>query len=133
MKAAGRSVARSARRFLARLGLSGRELSISLVGDSAIRRLNRRWRGKNAVTDVLSFPAGEPPRPGAPKLLGDVVISFDTAARCARKSGEVVERELERYLAHGLLHLLGYDHHTRRMAVAMAAKERQLLGDRGLI
>jgi probable rRNA maturation factor len=105
-----------------------------VVGDGAIRRLNRRWRKIDSATDVLSFPGGEMPTPlRGPAILGDVVISFDTAARRARKSGVIVQRELDRYLAHGLLHLLGYDHQTRREAFEMAAKEEELLGDRGLI
>jgi len=128
------TLARAARRFLSRLALRECELSILVVRDSAIRRLNRRWRKKDEATDVLSFPAGESPTPprGA-AVLGDVVLSFDTAARRARGSAAAVRGELERYLAHGLLHLLGYDHHTRTEARTMAAMEQRLLGDRGLI
>lgn len=117
-----------------RLGLQGSELSISLVGDAAIRRLNRTWRGKDRATDVLSFPLGEMP-PAMPGLtqLGDVVISLDTARRRARKNGRAVSREVNLYLAHGLLHLLGYDHHTRSQAARMARLEQTLLGQPGMV
>ncbi len=105
-----------------------------MVGDGAIRRLNRRWRKKDSATDVLSFPSGDAPGLDEPgKVLGDVVISFDTAKRRAGKTKAVVVREINRYLAHGLLHLLGYDHQTPAEAREMAAMEEELLGDRGMI
>lgn len=124
----------AARRFLRRLGVRGAELSISVVGDAAIRRLNRTWRRIDRSTDVLSFPAGEmPPKAPGPKLLGDVVISLDTARRRAGTSRRALDAELERYLAHGLLHLLGYDHQTRSQAASMSKLEQKLLNGRGLI
>lgn len=125
----------SARRFLERLELGNVELSIALIGDRAIRRLNRTWRRKDKPTDVLSFPAGALPAgtPG-PRPLGDVVISLDTAERAAREEGRTVEAELDRYLAHGLLHLLGYDHErSPREAKRMRAEEERLLGGRGMV
>jgi len=127
----GLALARTARRFLRRLALRGCELSILLVGDSAIRRLNRRWRGKDSATDVLSFPAGDAPGPS--KVLGDVVISYQTATRRAKASSGRVEAELDRYLAHGLLHLLGYDHTSRSQAQEMAAREKKLLARQGMV
>ncbi len=130
----GPALGRTARRFLARLALQGSELSILVVGDGAIRRLNRRWRKKDSATDVLSFPSGDAPALNEPgTVLGDVVISFDTAKRRAGNSKAVIVRELNRYLAHGLLHLLGYDHETPAEAREMAAMEEELLGDRGMI
>lgn len=124
-------MALSARRFLRRLALRGCELSVLVVGDSAIRQLNRRWRRKDAATDVLSFPAGDAPGPW--KVLGDIVISYQTAERRVRASGGRVEAELDRYLAHGLLHLLGYDHASPAQARQMAAREEKLLGRRGMV
>lgn len=123
-----------ARDYLKQLGLSGCELSLSLVDDRAIRRLNRTWRNKDKATDVLSFPAGELPKgtPG-PRPLGDVVISLDTAKRQAKEYGRTLESEMARYLAHGLLHLLGHDHEKPRDAKRMAALEEQLLGERGMV
>ena len=89
-----------------------------------MRRLNRAWRGKDHPTDVLSFPAGGP---GA--LLGDIVISLDTAQRAAREEGRRVGAELDRYLAHGLLHLLGHDHERPADARRMAEAEDALVGE----
>jgi probable rRNA maturation factor len=103
------------------------ELSIALVSDREMRALNRRWRGKDRSTDVLSFPLQEA---GA---LGDVVISIDTARRQARQGGWPLSVELRRLLAHGILHCRGYDHQTRRDALRMAAAERRLLGSRGMV
>ena len=128
-----RVVAR-ARRFLAKLEISDAELSVALVGDTAIRRLNRTWRRLDRPTDVLSFPGGEM-LPGArgPRPLGDIIISLDTAARAAKEQGRSVGEELDRYLAHGLLHLLGYHHPRAAEARRMAKLEESLLGRRGLI
>ena len=123
-----------ARRFLERMGLEGCELSISLVTDQEIRALNRRWRKKDRPTDVLSFPAHAPPKgtPG-PLPIGDVVISIDTTTRQALLYQRPFREELSRYLAHGLLHLLGYDHVRKAGAAAMAAKEKELLGRAGMV
>ena len=129
--AAARRLRGKARAFLAHLGRRDAELSILLTGDAGIRRLNRRWRGKDRATDVLSFPLSDPP--GASPLLGDVVISLDTAARRGGGDARAVNRELDRYLAHGLLHLLGYDHLRRADAVAMAAREEELVRADGLV
>jgi len=84
------------------------------------------WRGKDEVTDVLSFPQGEP---STAPLLGDLVISLDTARRVARRDGRTTAAELDRYLAHGLLHLLGHDHVRAKDAKRMAAAEDALVGE----
>lgn len=109
------------------------ELSLVLVCDSSIRALNRQWRRKDAATDVLSFPLGEAPGPVGGRLLGDIVISMDTARRAAKAHGESIEDELARYLAHGLLHLLGFDHRRRSEAKEMERMERRLLGRAGML
>nr|WP_153869806.1 MULTISPECIES: rRNA maturation RNase YbeY [Myxococcaceae] len=123
-----------ARQYLDRLELQDCELSLSLVGDRAIRRLNRTWRKKDKATDVLSFPAGEAPKgvPG-PRLLGDVVISIDTARRNAKEYERSLDVEMARYLAHGILHLLGHDHEKPAEARRMASLEERLLGGRGMV
>ena len=116
------------------LGVRRAELSVLLLDDPSIRALNRLWRKKDAVTDVLSFPAGEMPGAiGARKLLGDVALSLDTARTRARRGRIAVQQELRRYLVHGILHLLGHDHRQPEEARVMAALERRLLGSRGLI
>ncbi|HEX7489786.1 MAG TPA: rRNA maturation RNase YbeY, partial [Anaeromyxobacteraceae bacterium] len=119
-----RRLRQRARRYLSALGCDRAELSLLVVGDAAMRRLNRAWRGKDQPTDVLSFPAGGP---GA--LLGDIVISLDTAQRAAREEGRGVGAELDRYLAHGLLHLLGHDHERPVDARRMAEAEDALVGE----
>lgn len=116
--------------YLAALGRGEAELSILVTGDAGIRRLNRRWRGKDRATDVLSFPLSDPP--GVGPLLGDVVISIDTAARRARDA-RAAGRELDRYLAHGILHLLGFDHERKGDAKVMAAREEALVRAEGLV
>jgi probable rRNA maturation factor len=103
------------------------ELSIALVSDREMRALNRRWRGKDRPTDVLSFPLLEA------DALGDVVISLDTARRQARAGGWPLATELRRLLAHGILHCRGYDHEEPSDARKMAAAERRLLGARGMV
>jgi len=79
-------------------------LSVLLCGDSRMRSLNREWRGLDLPTDVLSFASGER------GFLGDIVIDVPYAARQARRRGHALQREVQILLAHGLLHLLGYDH-----------------------
>ena len=129
-----RQLRRSAARFLDALELEDVELSILLSDDRGIRALNRTWRRKDRPTDVLSFPAGEPP-PGqrGPRHLGDVILSLDTARRQARAHKRSLADELDLYLAHGLLHLLGHDHHRRADAERMAALEARLLGRPGMV
>ena len=114
-----------ARVFLRALKTGG-ELSILVTSDAAIRRLNKTWRVKDRPTDVLSFGAGS-------GLLGDVVISIDTARRQAKEHGHSLADELARLLAHGLLHLLGYDHEQPTDARRMARAEVALLGSVGLV
>ena len=119
---------RSARRLLGRLRLGGAELSILLVSDPGMRALNRRWRRKDRPTDVLAFAQGEGPGGAPDGMLGDVVISVDTARRQAGERGHSLAREGERLLVHGLLHLLGYDHErSAAEARRMQRRERGLL------
>lgn len=127
-----RRARRTVVRFCDALGLGPVELSLSFVRDAEIRALNRAWRNKDTATDVLSFPAGDSPAPG-PKLLGDVVISLQTAQRQARAWRRPLDEEVARYLAHGLLHLLGHDHHRREEAARMREHEERLLGAPGML
>jgi probable rRNA maturation factor len=103
-------------------------VGLTIVGDRHMRRLNRRHRRVDRATDVLAFPV-DPGRPvrGRPPVLGDIVISIDTARRQAREAGDVLRDECRRLLIHGYLHLLGYDHErSRREAVRMRRLERRL-------
>jgi len=118
---------RSARRVLTALRRDRAELSLVLVSDAEMRRLNASWRGKDRPTDVLSFAQGEGDGGAPPDLLGDVVISVDTARRQAAERGEPLGREAERLLIHGVLHLLGYDHErSATEARRMQRRERVL-------
>ncbi len=100
-------------------------VAIVLVSDSRIRELNRRYRGKDSATDVLSFPAGAEGDPLGERHLGDIVISVATAARQSRPTQRALIRELKMLALHGYLHLLGYDHEADDGA--MTRLERRLL------
>ena len=114
--------------MLESLGLLDAELSILLCDDATIRKLNRRYRKKNKPTDVLAFPMQEGPGPAAhPGLLGDVVISLPTATRQAVEHDRPIIQEVTFLLAHGLLHLLGYDHANKREERDMKARTEDLL------
>jgi probable rRNA maturation factor len=117
-----------ARRLLAAMDESQAELTVSLVDDAEIHRLNRDYRGKDRPTDVLAFALREGCRaPGDDAVLGDVVISVDTAALQARRRGAPVADEVRTLLVHGILHLLGYDHERSAVeARRMQALERRL-------
>jgi len=110
------------------LGCPEAEVGCLLVTDRRIRALNRRYRGEDFPTDVLAFPQGEGGGPpGHPGLLGDVVISVETAARQAARAGHSLEREAALLLIHGILHLLGHDHATAAERRRMWAIQRRLL------
>src|SRR5688572_12775303 len=86
------------------------ELSVVFCDDAFIQALNREYRGYDRPTDVLSFP--QEPTPAGTELLGDVVISVETAQRQAREQGHALGHEVAWLLCHGVLHLLGYDDET---------------------
>jgi len=113
------------------LDSSDAELSILLTNDAHIQQLNRIHRAKNRPTDVLSFGlSGGPRSPGgaAPRLLGDIVISLDTAARQAAGRRRTLLAEVRWLLAHGILHLIGFDHSTPAEKKQMVAATRRLVG-----
>ncbi len=113
-----------------KLNLPDAELSVLFVGDRAMRSLNRKYRGKDKTTDVLSFSYREGRFPYIQKnLLGDIVISVPKADRQAKTEGHTLQKEINRLLVHGLTHLLGYDHEAgAREARRMYRKEVQLTG-----
>ncbi len=86
-------------------------LSVAFIGLRRMRALNRRYRGKDYATDVLSFAYAEVEEDGMP-FLGEIVISPDVAARNALRLNSSTDREIGRLLVHGILHLMGYDHET---------------------
>ncbi|HIU35620.1 MAG TPA: rRNA maturation RNase YbeY [Candidatus Fimenecus excrementigallinarum] len=114
------------------------EISVTFVDDEQIRALNQKHRNMDKPTDVLSFPLGEGgqydvnPETGA-KMLGDIVISMETAVRQAEDYGHPLQREVAFLTVHSMLHLLGYDHVNGGLeAVHMREKEEAVLTQLGL-
>jgi probable rRNA maturation factor len=101
------------------------DVTLVLARDATVRKLNRRYRGRNATTDVLSFDLGTGVTPGEP--FGDIVVSVDAARRQARDYDATIGEEITRLIVHGALHLCGHDHHTRREAARMHGLTRRLL------
>ncbi len=116
---------RAVRAAAAALSTRSAELAIVLTDDSAIRLLNRHWRGIDAATNVLSFPAKR--FGGGPALLGDIVLAYETVAREARRQGKPFAHHLAHLAVHGFLHLNGYDHERAEEAEAMERLERDIL------
>ena len=106
-------------------------LGVSMLDDTSIAELNKRWRQKPTATDVLSFAAleSEMPMGACQELeLGDIVVSVPTARRQALEQEHGLERELRWLVSHGLLHLLGWDHPDEDSLAAMLQKQEHLLG-----
>jgi len=112
------------------LGYPDSELSVAIVGDRSIRRLNREYLGRDKSTNVISFAMQEGQFAGVnPQLLGDVVISAATCAREADEGGVTFSHRLHFLLLHGILHLVGYDHERSGETEArrMEKKEREMV------
>ena len=114
------------------------EVSVSFVDDGQIKELNMKYRGKDQVTDVLSFPLSEngsydiDPTTGT-KILGDIVISMNRAIQQAKRYGHSMQREVGYLTAHSMLHLLGYDHEENGIGrVRMREKEEAVMAQLGL-
>ena len=121
-------VAAAARRAMAALGRPGADLEIALVDDAQIRALNATWRGVRRRTDVLAFPLETPG--GAAPLLGQLVVSVETARRQARRLGVAVAMELALLVTHGTLHLAGWDDRDPVESDLMHRREREILSSR---
>ena len=115
------------RNILFFLGCGNQELSVLLTDDKKIRELNKKYRGQDQTTDVLSFPQNEGGE-NEPNyhLMGDVVISTVTAKRQASQHGLSLEEEIVLLLIHGILHLLGFNHERSEEACHMKKKTREL-------
>jgi probable rRNA maturation factor len=122
-------LARLARAVLAGEGVGRASVSVALVDDAAIHELNRRHLGHDWPTDVISFPLSEP---GEPELAGELVVSAERAVATAREAGIDPSDELALYVAHGLLHLCGYDDATDAGAAEMRRREGEVLAREGL-
>jgi probable rRNA maturation factor len=119
---------RAVRRAAAAACLSEGEVSVVLCDDEAMRMLNRDWRQKDMPTNVLAFPvdAGNA-APGRPRLLGDIVIAYQTLQREALLQAKPFAQHLAHLAVHGFLHLLGYDHRTAQEAQVMERLETSIL------
>ncbi|MFC4738160.1 rRNA maturation RNase YbeY [Bacillus daqingensis] len=111
------------------------ELSVTFTGDDQIRKLNREFRDKDTATDVLSFPMEEEEAffpEDMPLMLGDIIISVDTAVRQAEEYGHSLEREICFLAVHGFLHLNGYVHDTEQAEQQMIDKQKDILHQHGI-
>jgi probable rRNA maturation factor len=108
------------------------EVSIVFTDDDHIRALNRRYRGRDAATNVLSFPAAPQVKGKLGPPLGDIVLARQTIAREAAADGLTVADHLTHLIVHGFLHLLGYDHDTDRDAAVMTRLETAILARLGI-
>ena len=109
------------------------EIGVLLAGDAAVAALNRRYRGREGATNVLAFPcAGPAPAAGAPRLLGDVVLARETVLAEARAAALPVADHVSHLVAHGVLHLLGYDHADAAGEAEMRGLEARALGRVGV-
>jgi probable rRNA maturation factor len=109
---------------------SNAEISVLFCDDAFIQELNRKWRGIDRPTNVLSFPALR--SKAAPALLGDIIIAFETAAKEAAAAGIPLRDHVAHLLVHGFLHLIGHNHSEAAEAEVMEALERAVLGRLGI-
>ena len=110
-------------------------LGVILTDDAEQQRLNRTYRGKDAATNVLTFSLADPASPGnagAPVLLGDVVLAFETVEREAAEQAKPLADHLRHLVVHGVLHLLGFDHECAAAAAVMEAREVEILTGLGV-
>lgn len=103
------------------------EISVLLTDDAAQQALNSQWRGKDKPTNVLSFPALDPDDP-LEGLLGDISLAYETLLREAQELEKPFEHHFAHLLVHGMLHVLGYDHLSEDEALAMEARETDIMG-----
>jgi probable rRNA maturation factor len=108
------------------------EVSVMLTDDAQIRELNRTWRGKDKPTNVLSFPAPEPPGATGPRHLGDIALAYETLVRESEEESKELAHHFAHLIVHGVLHLLGYDHEVEAEADIMEALEVKALATLGI-
>lgn len=126
---------RAARAALAADGRAPGEIAVLLTDDGAVRALNARWRGRDAPTNVLSFPGPKPVGSAGdcpPRHLGDIVLACETVLREADEQGKRPADHLAHLVVHGVLHLLGHDHESDAEATAMEALEAAVLAALGV-
>jgi probable rRNA maturation factor len=112
------------------------ELAVMLTDDAGIRTLNGNWRGIDKPTNVLSFPALRPSGPldpdGAPRMLGDIAIAYETTRKEADEEQKPFDHHLSHLVVHGFLHLIGYNHDKDDEAEAMEALEAEIMAQLGI-
>ncbi len=118
--------------WIAAGGTGKAEVAVVLADDATLRALNREYRGKDAPTNVLSFPAEESAPAEAPRLLGDVVLALETVLAEAVRDGKAPADHLAHLVVHGVLHLLGHDHEHSAEAKRMESLEVQVLAGLGI-
>jgi probable rRNA maturation factor len=109
-----------------------RDIAILLTDDARVAALNAAFRGKDGPTNVLSFPAAAGVGELGAGELGDIALALGVCAREAAEQGKSLAHHLQHLTAHGVLHLLGYDHESDAEAEAMEAKERAILAGLGV-
>nr|WP_232792931.1 rRNA maturation RNase YbeY [Caulobacter hibisci] len=107
--------------------IEGKNIVILLADDDSVQALNRDFRQKDYATNVLSFPAPQDPGANPEGQIGDIALAFGVCAREAAEQGKPLAHHLQHLVAHGVLHLLGYDHEGDDEAEAMEAFEREIL------
>jgi probable rRNA maturation factor len=108
------------------------QVTLVLTDDGEMRNLNRIWRGKDAPTNVLSFPAGPAGQIGVQGFLGDVVLAHETTLKEAREQAIALQDHVAHLVVHGVLHLLGFDHTEDDAAERMEDLERTALAALGI-
>ena len=108
------------------------EIGVCLSDDKHLRQLNARWRGQDKPTNVLSFPAAASDRIGETGRLGDIALAYETIVEEAHELGIAPTDHYRHLVAHGFLHLIGYDHQREREAGRMEALEKRILGRLGV-
>jgi len=103
------------------------EVSLALADDETVRALNRDYRQKDKPTNVLAFPSPSSPLADGPRLLGDIVVAFETVGAEAEAQAKSLDDHLRHLVIHGLLHLLGFDHETDEEATRMEQMETHIL------
>lgn len=109
-----------------KLKLKNIEMDVTIVSDKTMKSLNRKYRGKNKPTDVLSFTQADMFVNGR-KILGDIIIAKETTKKQAKTAGKTIHDEFAMLAVHGLLHLLGYDHEKKKEEVVMFGLQNKLL------
>jgi probable rRNA maturation factor len=118
---------------IAESGFDARSVvSLRLTDDAEVRKLNARWRGLDKPTNVLSFPAAPAEHEAAAPILGDVALAYETVAREADETGVALADHYRHLVAHGFLHLIGYDHQTDDEAERMEDLEKWVLARLGI-